>query len=61
MSDYIPITIDISISDEHISTKKQSLIKESDEESLFLEDLTQSIKNLNTSSIQNSETLEEII
>ena len=61
LSDHAPITIDVSISNEHILTKKQSLIKESDEESLFLEDLTQSIKNLNTSSIQNSETLEEII
>ena len=61
LSDHAPITIDVSISNEHISTKRWSLIKGSDEESLFLEDLIQSIKNLNTSSIWNSETLEEII
>ena len=61
LSDHTPITINVSISDEYISTKQQFLIKESDEESLFLENLTQSIKNLNTSSIWNSETLEEII
>jgi len=61
LSDYVPITIDASISDEHISIKQWSLLKGSDEESLFFENLIQSIKNLNTLSIQNSETLKEII
>jgi len=61
LSDHAPITINVSISDEYILTKWQSFIKGSNEESLFLENLTQSIKNLNTSSIWNSETLEEII
>jgi len=61
LSDHAWITIDISIIEEHISTKRQSLIKGSDEESLFLEKLTQSIKNLDTLSIQNSDILEEIV
>ena len=51
MSDYAPITVDISIRDEYIPTKQWSLVKGSDEENWFIEDLIQFIKNLNTSSI----------
>ena len=60
-SDYTPITINIPIRDESISTKRWSLIKESDEENRFIEDLIQFIKNLNITSIYDAESLEEII
>ena len=60
-SNYAPITIDIPIRDEDIPTKQCSLIKESDEENQFIEDLIQFIKNLNTSSIQDIESLEEVV
>ena len=39
LSDHAPITINITINKEHISTKQQSLIKGSDEENWFIEDL----------------------
>jgi len=37
------------------------LVKGSDEEKQFIENLIQIIKNLNTSFIQNAETLEEVV
>ena len=50
-SDHTPITVDIPICDENILTKQWSLIKGSNEENWFIEDLIQVIKNLNTTSI----------
>jgi len=38
-SDHTPITVDIPIRDEDIPTKQRSLIKGSDEENRFIEDL----------------------
>jgi len=61
LSNHALITVNITISEECISTKWWSLIKGSDEENWFIEDLIQFIKNLNTTSIQNSESLEEIV
>jgi len=60
-SDYAPITINISIRDEDIPIKWRSLIKGGDEENQFIEDLIQFITNLNTSSIQDVESLEEVV
>jgi len=60
-SDYAPITVNIPIRNENIPTKQCSLIKGSDEENWFIEDLIQFIKNLNTSSIQDAESLEEVV
>ncbi len=37
--DYVPITIDISIIEEHIQTKRQSLIKNNKEKSHFIKNL----------------------
>ena len=59
--DHIPITIDISIIKKHIYTTKQSLIKNSEEEDYFIEDLTNFIKNLKMDFILDNNTLEEII
>jgi len=61
MSDHTPITVNIPIRDEYIPTKWQSLVKESNEENQFIEDLIQFTKNLNTSSIQDAKSLEEVI
>ena len=60
-SNHAPITVDIPISDENILTKQWSLIKESDEENQFIEDLIQVIKNLNTTSIQDAKSLEKVV
>ena len=61
LSNHAPITVDISISDKNILTKQWSLIKGSNEENWFIEDLIQVIKNLNTTSIQDAESLEEVV
>ena len=61
LSDHAPITVDIPIRDKDILIKWHSLIKGSDEENWFIEDLIQLIKNLNTSSIQDVESLEEVV
>ena len=61
MSDHAPITVDIHIDDENIPTKWHSLVKGSNEEKQFIEDLTQFIKNLNTSPIQDTKSLEEVV
>ena len=53
--------INIHINDENIPAKQHSLIKGSDKEKQFIEDLTRFIKNLNTSSIQDTESLEEVV
>ena len=59
--DHTPITVDIPIYDENILTKQWSLIKGSNEENWFIEDLIQVIKNLNTTSIQDTKSLEEVV
>ena len=61
MSDHASITVNIYIDNENIPTKWHSLVKGSDEEKQFIEDLTRFIKNLNISPIQNAESLEEIV
>ena len=61
LSNHAPITVDISISDKNILTKQWSLIKGSNEENWFIEDLIQVIKNLNTISIQDIESLEKVV
>jgi len=60
-SDHAPISVDILIFNEHISTKRQSLIKNSNEENHFLEELIYFIKRLDTSSIHSIKTLENIV
>jgi len=59
--DYALITVDISIIEEHVQTKKQSLIKNSEEESQFINEFVHSLKSVNTESIQSIDTLETIV
>jgi len=60
-SDHAPISVDILIFDEHILTKKQSLIKNSDEKNYFLEELINFIKSMDMSSIHNIKVLKNIV
>ena len=60
-SDHTPITVNILIFNKCISTKKWSLIKNSEEETYFIEELTNIIKLMDMSSIQSIEALENII
>jgi len=61
MSDHALIMVNIHINDENIPTKQCSLVKGSNEEKQFIENLTWFIKNLNTSPIQDAESLEEVV
>jgi len=57
-SDYASLTITIPIIKEHFQTKKHIIVKNSDEEKLFIEELIRVIKSVNTSNISNIELLE---
>ena len=61
MFNYALITINILIQDKSIPNKQWSLVKGSDKENQFIDDLIQVIKNLNTISIHDAESLEEIV
>ena len=61
LSNHAPITVDILIQDKSIPTKQQSLVKESDEEKQFIDNLIQVIKNMNITFIHDAKLLEEII
>jgi len=53
MSDHIPLTVTIPIVEEYIQTKKQMIIKDSDEEKMLIKELIKSISSINTSDLLN--------
>ena len=59
--DYIPLTVDISIFEKHIQTRKCMLVKNSEEEDNFINKLMESIKEMNTKNIHNKSDLKQII
>ena len=61
LSDHTPITVNISITEEQVHTKKWSLIKDSEEESLFINELTHSITNINTAPLLCMDNLEAVM
>jgi len=61
LSDHTLITVKVSICKERISHTWRSLVKGSDEENQFIKNVIQIIKNVNTTIIQNTETLEEVV
>ena len=59
LSDHTLLTIDIAIIEEHIQTKKHTIVKNSEEEEKnFLAGFIESIKELNTEHISSKENLE---
>ena len=54
----MPLTIDIAIIEEHIQTKKYTIVKNSKKEMNFITELIETIKSLNTEQISNKEILE---
>jgi len=60
-SDHAPLTINISIFEEHIQTRKWTLVKKSKEEESFIKELIKAIKKLNIENIQSKEVLEQAI
>jgi len=57
MLDHAPLTITIPIVKEHIQTKKRMIVKDSDEEKMFIEELIKSISSINTSDLLNVDLL----
>ena len=61
LSDYALLTIDIAIIEEHIQTKKYTIIKNSKEERNFIAELIEAIKGLNTEYISSKEILKQTV
>ena len=60
-SDYTPLIVNISIFKEHIQTRKHMLVKNSEEEDNFIDNLIEAIKGLNIKNIQSKEVLDQIV
>ena len=60
-SDHTPLTITISITEEHIDTYKRTITKNSKEDHMFIKEVITSFTKLDTSSISNIPDLEEVI
>jgi len=61
LSDHTSLTIVIPIVEEHINSRKCSIIKDSKEESTFIKDLTTSIRNINIFNISDITSLDRAI
>jgi len=59
--DYALLTVNITIFEEYIQTKKYTIVKNSKEENNFINNLIKTIKRLNMENIQNKEALEHIM
>jgi len=60
-SNHTPLTVDITIMEEHIQTRKCTLVKNSKEEENFITELIGAITRLNTENIPSKGVLEQII
>ena len=58
---HAPITVDISILKEQFQIRKQSLPKNSDKKAYFIDELTYSIKSLNTDFLLSIDALKTIV
>jgi len=60
-TNYALLTITIPITEENIITFKFFIAKNSDEEELFIKDVTSALRNLDTSDLSDSDRLENVI
>jgi len=60
-SDHVSLTITISIVEESVNLTKCSIIKDSNKEAAFINDITLSIRNLNVSNLSDIASLDNII
>ena len=60
-SDHASLAVNITIFEEHIQTKKHTIVKKSKEEDNFISKLIETIKRLNIENVQNKEALEHIM
>ena len=61
MSDHTPLPITISIFKEHIQTKKQMIVKDSNKEKAFVKELIKAISLIDTSNLSNVNLLKNIV
>ena len=61
MSDHAPLTITIPIVKESVNSTKHSIIKDSKEEVSFIKDIITSIRNLNTSNLLDTTSLDRVV
>ena len=59
-SDHAPLTIKISIVEEHVQSKKYMIVKDSEEKGAFVRELIKVFKNINTSNLLDVKQLEDI-
>jgi len=57
-SNHASLTVDISIFEEYIQTKRCTLVKNSKEENKFVNELIETIKEMNTENIYNEDVLD---
>jgi len=60
-SDHASLTVSIPIAEENINSSKLSISKNSEEEIMFVNEVTTIIKNLNTSNLTDCDKLEDIV
>ena len=60
-SDHTPLTVMIPIVEEHVQTKKCSIVKNSNEEHIFIKKLTKLFRSINISDISNIACLDSVI
>jgi len=60
-SDYASLTVTIPIIEEHIQMKKQTIVKDSNKERVFVKKLIEVFKDIDTSDLLDVEQLENII
>ena len=61
ISDHASLTVNISIFEEHIQTRKRMLVKNSEKEEFFVKELIEAIKRLNMENIQSKKVFEQIV
>jgi len=61
ISDHAPLTVSIPIAEENVNSSKLSILKNSKEEIMFVNEVMTIIKNLNTSNLMDCDKLEDIV
>jgi len=59
--DHTPLMVNILIFEEHIQTRKQTIIKDSKEEMRFITKIIKSVKRLNPDHIKSKEDLKQLV
>jgi len=60
-SDHIPLSITISIAEINIDLRKRTIVKNSDEEDLFIKEVITTFAKLDTSNILENHQLEKVV